>query len=143
MTQSTKINTSLLLWLSLFGAAIATLTVGGLTRAVEPWLWLIGGSIAVVAILKKSGSHYFAHGLFVGLIWGFLAGLIQSLFFESYLANNPAYANTLEQINFMPPRYFSLISSPIFGIFTGIIIGGVATLLYHASSAKSKRVTAH
>lgn len=105
------------------------LSVKGFTGKLEPFLWLLFGIAAALVLSKNVGEKTFLHGLLIGLAWGAINGLTQSIFFEIYVANNPQAQENFEKITFMPPRYFVLMTGPVIGLITGLVLGGMSLLL--------------
>jgi hypothetical protein len=115
--------------LSTFGPLMGFLSVKGFTLKLEPFLWLLFG-IATSLILSKNIEHNtMMHGLCIGLLWGIGNGLIQTLFFENYLANNPQVRDNFIKITFIQPRYFVLVTAPVIGLITGLVLGGLSLIL--------------
>jgi hypothetical protein len=119
----------LIIILSAFGLIMGLLSVKGFTQKSEPFLWLFITIISVVVLLKNIEHKIFLHGLITGLSWGILNALVQSVFFEIYLANNPSYQDNFQKITFIQPRFFPLITGPFTGLITGLILGGMSLLL--------------
>jgi hypothetical protein len=119
-------NWYLLIVLSALGLPMGALSVRGLTHRIELWLWVLLGLFAALAIAKNANSRWALQALLVGIAWGLLNALLQSLFFESYSANN---AEMLARFNDrpspVPVRYFLLLLGPLTGAATGIVIAGL------------------
>ncbi len=119
-------NWSLILLLSSFGILMGILSVLGFTRKTEPMFWLVIGFFTAFMIYRKVSEMSFWHGLIIGIFWGFLSSAIQSIFFETYLKNNPKYAEGFNKSSRFKPRYLILIVGPIIGLITGTVLGGLA-----------------
>ena len=105
------------------------LSVNGLTQKREPVFWFLGGVIAAFILARNLSTHLFVHALSIGVLWGVLNGLIQSIFFERYLEKNPKYRESYQKKLPVKPRYFVLIAGPIIGLVTGAVIGGLSLLV--------------
>lgn len=121
-------NWLLVLLLSGFGILMGILSVSGMTKKMEPFFWLVFGFFTAFMISRNVSEKAFWHGLLVGIFWGVLRALVQSIFFTAYLKNNPSYREKYEKNKFFAFRYYILIVGPIVGIITGSVIGGLAWL---------------
>ena len=125
--QGKTMDWKLVLLLSAIGIIMGLLSVRGFTQKIEPFLWLLFG-IATSLILSKNIDRPFLYGLAIGMGWGVLNGLTQSAFFDTYLANNPSMQQTFQKKTFVPPRYFALLTAPVIGLITGLVLGGLSLL---------------
>ena len=114
--------------LSVVGIIMGLLSVRGFTQKIEPVLWLLFG-IATSLVISKNLEKPFLHGLVIGVAWGILNGLLQSAFFDTYLANNSSVQQSFQKNSSIPPRIFVLATAPIIGLITGVILGGLSLLL--------------
>jgi hypothetical protein len=121
-------NWTLLVLFSFFGVVMGFLSVKGYTQRIEPFLWIAFMLIVALVFSKNIEYRLFLHGLLTGIAWGIINGGIQSYFFDSYVANNPAAHKNFEKITFVHPRYFVLITGPVIGAITGIVLGGLILL---------------
>ncbi|HYM92698.1 MAG TPA: hypothetical protein VET23_01050 [Chitinophagaceae bacterium] len=119
-------NWPLILLLSLFGVLMGILSVNGLTKKIEPILWLAFGFFTAFILSRNVTATVFWHGLFIGIFWGTLSSGIQSIFFETYLKNNPQYHKAFKKSAVLRPRYLILLVGPILGLITGTVLGGLA-----------------
>jgi hypothetical protein len=122
-------NWELLLLLSLFGLIIGFLSVNGYTKRIEPLIWLLTGMFSAFILARNVTSQIFLYGIALGLTWGILNGLIQSIFFDRYLQKNPKYKEAYNKKMPVKPRFFVLIAGPVIGLITGATIGGLAILI--------------
>ena len=114
----------LILLFSSIGLLMGLLSVAGLTQGIEPFLWLIVGIITAWVVSRKV-VRQFLHGFLIGLAWGTLNGIVQSLFFDTYMENNPHLRPDLESIPFISARLFVLAMGPVIGLLTGAVVGGM------------------
>ena len=79
--------------------------------------------IATVLYLKKNlSSYFFLHSLIIGLSWGLDCGLIQIIFFDTLLINNPIYANLINSLAKINGSIFLLLTGIFWGLISGTII---------------------
>ena len=117
-------NYKLIFQLSLFGLAMALATVFWIPSNVEPVFWLLIFIVCAYFIALKSSGKYFMTGFMVSIfncVW-IIAGHI--IFYHAYLANHTQEA---EMMTKMPlpdsPRLMMLMTGPIIGIISGLILG--------------------
>lgn len=122
-------NWFIILLFSLFGIVMGALAVKGYTQKIEPFLWLCFGIVVALVLSRNIDHKPFLHGLFIGLAWGIANGLIQSAFFDRYLSNNPSIQQNFDKVTFIKARYFPLLTGPVIGLITGLVLGGL-TLLF-------------
>jgi hypothetical protein len=123
-------NWKLILTLACFGILMGILSVNGLTQLlIEPILWTIIAIFSAYRIAKGSVQKTFVHGLVIGLFMGVLNSVVQAIFFEMYLANNP---HSTEGFSQMPGgisgQLFIVIASPAIGLAYGVVIGSFSLL---------------
>ncbi len=115
--------------LSLFGPAMALASILGWLGSLEGYLWLAIALLAATAISREAPGRHFLHGLLAGAIGGAGAVLLQSMMFDTYLANNPSRVADLGRMQAgMEPRLFVLVLSPIIGIASGLVLGLLSLL---------------
>jgi hypothetical protein len=122
-------NKKLILQLSFFGLAMAIATVYWIPSNIEPAFWFLIFIVCAYLIAKRCSEKYFWNGFWVSLansVWVTAAHL---LLFESYIANHTQEA---EMITKMPlpdsPRLMMLMTGPIIGIVSGLVLGLFAFL---------------
>jgi hypothetical protein len=121
-------NLTLILLFSTFGIVMGFLAVKGYTHKIEPFLWLLFACIVALTVSKNVNDKIFIHGLIIGLAWGILNGLSQSIFFSQYIANNPHLQESFNKTGSMNPKYLGLITGPIIGLIMGLVLGGLSLL---------------
>jgi hypothetical protein len=122
-------NWTLILLLSSFGLVMGLLSIKGYTQRIEPFLWLFFAIITAIILSKNTDNKTFLHALLIGLFWGILNGITQSAVFDQYLANNPNIQKRFNQSTFIKPRYFVMVTAPVIGLITGLVLGGLTLLL--------------
>lgn len=127
--ENNAMNWRKIFTLSLPGPVMGTLSLFGLTRGIEPVLWLLVALGCAWWLAKTVPSRVFLHGLFVGLLMGIGNSVMQSLFFDSYMASNPESAQAFQQIpGGLSPRIFVLMAGSIVGFLYGLLLGLFALL---------------
>ena len=121
-------NWTIILLLASFGLLMGLLSINGYTQKIEPFLWLVFGIIVAYILSRNINNKPLLHALLIGLFWGVLNGASQSAFFDQYLTNNPSLQERFKQSTFIQPRWLVLISGPVIGLITGILIAGLTWL---------------
>jgi hypothetical protein len=122
-------NWPIIFLLSAFGLIMGWLGIKGYTQKIEPWLWLCLAIFTVLVLSKNVNDKLFIHGLYTGVSWGVLNGVLQVVFFQTYLTNNPLLIPDFDKITYMPAKYFPLLTGPIAGLIIGGVIGGSCLLI--------------
>ena len=112
------------LLLSIFGLVMAIATVYLIPTKIEWIFWLVIFLICAYIISKQCTEKYFLNGFMVSIfncVW--ITGF-HVLLYHSYIASHPE----MEQMSAnMPlanhPRIMMLITGPIVGILSGIVLG--------------------
>jgi|ERR1017187_1691691 hypothetical protein len=115
---------NLIFRLSLFGLAMAFATVYFIPSGIEPFCWLAILIFCAYIIAKNCASNYFLHGLMVGIINSVWITAAHILLFETYISRHAQEAEMMAKMP-MPnhPRLMMLITGPIVGVISGIILG--------------------
>ena len=123
-------NWKLIFSLSILGLAMGIASVLGFVPHKLEWLfWLVIALFCAWWIAKKAIARLFLHGFLTGLIGGVISPIITAIFFSTYMANNPSYAEQAKQIpGGLNPRTFSLILAPVIGVVYGLVLGFFAWL---------------
>lgn len=117
-------NKKLIFQLSIFGLAMAIATVYFIPSNIEPLFWLLIFIICAYLIAKYCSSKYFLHGLFVSLLNAVWITATHIILFDTYIANHPQEAAMMTKMP-MPdsPRLMMLITGPVVGLVSGIVLG--------------------
>ena len=114
----------LILALSLFGAAMAILTVYVIPSNVEPIVWLAIFLVCAYVIAKKAPGRFFLHGFLVSLVNSVWITGAHVALAGPYLAR---HANEAQMMARMPmpdsPRAMMLMTGPVVGIVSGLVLG--------------------
>ncbi len=122
------IKTRLLLLTFGLGLIHGIASLFGIVQGFEYFIWIAIAVICVFWISGPSNKWIFWSGLFSGLAVAIGTGLAQGLFLDTYLQNNPEYAQRLDdQTNY---RLFTLLFMFVFGTIYGIIIGAISIALH-------------
>lgn len=122
-------NWKLIISLSLFGAAMGLASLFGYTQGIELFLWIIIAGICGMVLAKKVQGKLFLYGLFVGILDGVLNGIVQTLFFSTYIANNAESMTRFQDGTFSLSPLFTLMTGPVVGLVYGGFLGGVTVLM--------------
>ena len=107
-----------------FGILMGVLSVFGYTGKIEWLFWLAIAVVCAVLIAKVVSEKLFLTGLLVGLLDGVFNSIVQSAFFNTYLANNPKFAEGFGPIpGGLDPRIFVLLAGPFVGLLYGLFLG--------------------
>ncbi|MGN6532860.1 MAG: hypothetical protein ACTHK0_14055 [Ginsengibacter sp.] len=117
-------NWKLIFKLSLFGLAMAFATVYFIPSDIEPFCWLIIFIICAYLIAKNCSSKYFLHGLLVSIVNAVWITAAHIILFDQYISH---HAKEAEMMKKMPlpnsPKLMMLITGPVVGIVSGLILG--------------------
>lgn len=117
-------NKNLIFKLSFFGLAMAFATVYIIPSTIEPLCWLLIFITCAYIIAKKCNSHYFLNGFMVSLMNAVWVTSAHVLLYNDYMANHLDEAALMSEMP-MPthPRLMMLITGPIIGIISGLVLG--------------------
>jgi hypothetical protein len=134
-------NSRLILQLSMFGLAMGLATVYFIPSNIEPAFWLAIFLVSAYVIARACATKRFLHGFLLGLancVW--ITGS-HVLLAGTYLANHAKEAEMMKQMPISAsPQLLMLITGPIVGIVSGIVIGLLALLA--GTMVKPKSVAA-
>ncbi len=117
-------NYKLIFQLSLFGLAMSIATVFLIPSNIEPLFWLIIFIVCAYYIALKSSGKYFLTGFLVSIANCIWIIAVHIIFYQTYLTNHTQEA---EMMTKMPlpnsPRLMMLMTGPVIGIISGLILG--------------------
>lgn len=117
-------NWKLIFLLSLFGLAMAFATAFFIPSSIEPVIWLVIFIVCAYIIGKTCTSKYFLNGFMVSIfncVW--ITGT-HILFYRAYMMHHPDVAQIYDKMPLTGhPRLMMLISGPVIGILSGLILG--------------------
>lgn len=111
--------------LSFLGLAMGVATLAGLVpRGFELPLWLMIAVVAAIWIARRVERRVFLNGLLAGILAGLASPLVQVLFFDTYLRNNP---DAVEAFQTLPaglsPRTVVAVMGPVVALIYGLCLG--------------------
>jgi hypothetical protein len=117
-------NWRLIFQLSLFGLAMGILTVFLISSTVEPLAWLVIFVISAYLIATRTTGRYFLHGVLVGLANSVWVTASHVLLFHRYVASHPREAAMMLTMP-LPrhPRVMMLLTGPVIGLVSGVVLG--------------------
>ena len=118
-------NWKLIFTLSLFGLAVAVLSLFGL-GIFEFVIWLAIFVLYAVIIAKRAPGKYFLHGFLVSIVNSIWVTAIHASFFSIYVRNNPQMVQGTPPG--MNPRVIMIVAGPIVGAVMGVIAGLFAVI---------------
>ena len=130
-------NWKLIFQLSLFGLFMGIATVYFIPSKIEPFCWLIIFVICANAIAKKAPGNYFLHGFCVSIVNSVWITATHIILFDTYIASHPDEASMMAKMP-MPdsPRLMMLITGPVIGIISGLVLGLFAFIASKISKKK-------
>jgi hypothetical protein len=132
-------NWKLIFQLSAFGLIMAFATVSLIPQNIEPAFWIVIFIFCAYIIARVCSGKYFLHGLLLGLVNCIWVTAAHVGFYLTYLRNHPAFATWINLHTPISghPRLSMIITAPIFGLASGLVIGLFAFI---ASKLVSKKV---
>jgi hypothetical protein len=118
----------LIFGLSLFGLAMAFATIYVVPSKIEPWIWLGIFVLCAFVIAKRAPKRYFRHGLCVSLVNCVWITAAHYLLYDAYAAGH-AQEIAMASRNSLGPRTMMLVTGPIIGLASGIILGVLSWVL--------------
>jgi hypothetical protein len=132
------VNWRLLLWLAPIGPIMGTLTVLGVfPQGADRYFWfaIVTGTALLVA--RREPARALLHGAAAGLWNGAASTLVQALFLERLVANNPWFENAFAK---QPPGfdldYFVFMTVPFIGVAGGAMTGLLSMLAARVLAAR-------
>ncbi len=118
------LNKTLIFKLSLFGLAMAFATVYFIPSTIEPLFWLVIFIFCAYIIAKKCDGKYFLHGFLTSLVNCVWITVVHILLANTYITNHPEQAAMMEKMPLPEhPRLMMLITGPVIGIISGLVLG--------------------
>lgn len=117
-------NWKLILQLSLFGLVMAFATVFWIPSGIEPAFWLVIFLVCAYLIAKRTPGKHFLHGFLVSMVNCVWITTAHAALFSTYIANHPEMAQMSATMPLADrPRLMVLISGPVFGVLSGLVLG--------------------
>lgn len=132
-------NFRIVLSLSSMAVLMGAATSFGLMQGLDWFFWLVLALFSAYLIAKRGSKRPLGNGFLVGFLCGVLSSATEAVFFDSYIANNPASADRLARMAQMSdPRVFMLLSGATIGLAAGILFGLLALLAARLEGPRSK-----
>src|SRR5262245_34740849 len=117
-------NWKLIFQLSLFGLAMAILTVFVISSTIEPIFWGVIFVACAFQIAHKAPRMLFLHGFLVSIVNGVWITIVHLLLFDQYIVRHPDEAQMMAQISSsMSPRVMMSVVGMFAGVASGLILG--------------------
>lgn len=124
-SERPRLNWELVAALAPVGLVMGFLMVGGAGLPTIPIAWMVACAVTALAIARWGESRWIARAVTIGVVWGVLHNVVESVMFDSYLANNPGFEDALSNPDFFPARYFVLLTGPVAGFATGLLVAAM------------------
>ena len=118
----TNLNQKIILQTGVFGIFMGISTTLGWCQEKEIYILIFMIFTTILYLKKKLNSYLFSHSIIIGLSWGFDCSLIQIIFIDTYLINNPIYANFINSITNINSSFLLILIGVFWGIISGTII---------------------
>ena len=132
-------NVRLVVLLSLLGLVIGFASVAGfLQSGAETGSYCILAVVCATLIARLVPSRHFLHGFLTGFLAAVLGTLVEVLFFDRFLANNPKAVEAFQRIpSDVPPRVLVILMTPIVAACLGVFTGFLAWAAFKAFGRRS------
>lgn len=122
-------NIRLIFQLSLFGLGMGLATVLWIPSNTEPLYWLVIFMICAYLIALKSSGRYFMTGFWVSIANCVWITACHILFYKTYMAGHLQEADMMTKMPLSDsPRLMMLLTGPVFGVISGLVLGLFAFL---------------
>lgn len=103
------------------GPLMGGLMVLGVGVPAIPILWVIASIATAWMLFRKEEKKWLITVLTLAVVWGITHNLVEAIFFEAYITNNPEIGQQLTNPDFIPKRYFVLLTGAHTGFGAGIL----------------------
>ncbi|MEP2773976.1 MAG: hypothetical protein ABJH05_17610 [Fulvivirga sp.] len=103
------------------GPLMGGLMVLGVGVPAIPILWVIASIATAWMLYRKEDKKWLLTVLVLAVLWGITHNVVEAIFFETYVANNPEISQQLTNPDFIPKRYFVLLTGTHTGFGAGIL----------------------
>ena len=118
----TNLNQKIILQTGIFGVFMGISTTMGWCQEKEIYILIVMIIVTVLYLKKNLSSYIFLHSIIIGLSWGFDCSLIQIIFIDTFLINNPFYANLINSLAEINTSIFLLLTGIFWGLISGTIV---------------------
>ena len=133
-------NWRLIFLLSLFGLAMGIATVFVISSNLEPFFWLAIFLVCAWVIARNAPGRYFLHGLMVSIVNSVWITASHVVLFDQYIATHAKEAEMMKTLP-LAPRAMMLITGPIVGVVSGLVLGLFAFIAHKLVGARVKPAT--
>jgi hypothetical protein len=127
-----QMNWPLIFRLSLFGLAMGVGTVFFISSGIEPFLWIAIFLLSAYLIARQCPHRRFLHGLIVGVANSIWITATHIAFFSYYMGGHMREAAMMKSMPLPTwPRLMMVVTGPVVGIMSGILIGALALVIGH------------
>ena len=117
-------NWKLILQLSLFGLAMGIATVFVISSNAEWLFWLAIFLVSAYMIATRAPGRYFLHGLCVGIANSVWVTASHVALVNAYFAHHPKEVAMMASMPLAThPRVMMLITGPVVGVLSGLVLG--------------------
>ena len=103
------------------------LSLKGLTQGKELVIWFSLGFLCIAYIYFFIQGYPFFHLFLIGLFWGIINSSIQTIYYQTYIANNPRAAISYNKVSKkLNPRFVMILIGIGTGIATGLLFGSIS-----------------
>ena len=119
--------------------AIATVYV--IPSSVEPLLWLAIFVACAYAVARDSGDRRFLTGFLIGVVNSVWVTGAHALLFDHYIAGHAREAAMMQSMPLpQSPRLMMVLTGPVIGAISGVVIGLFCVIAGKFISAKNPGV---
>lgn len=99
-------------------------TVFWIPSTIEPFFWLAIFIVCAYILATKTTGKYFLHGFLVSVVNSVWIISAHVLLFDAYVARHASEAAMMSQMP-LPnsPRLMMMITGPIIGVISGVVLG--------------------
>jgi hypothetical protein len=135
------VNWKLILALCVAGPLMGALMVMGVfPEGTDRYAWFVIVGVNAVVVARKEPERALAHGALIGFVNGAVATLVQAVFLDTLVANNPyiveKFANQPAGFDL---QYFIYMLVPFVGIAGGAMTGLLSMLAARALASRRRK----
>ena len=118
----TNLNQKIIIQTGIFGVFMGFSTTLGWCQEKEIYILIVMIMATILYLKKNLSSYLFLHSIFIGLSWGFDCSLIQIIFIDTFLINNPFYADLIKSVSNINSSLFLVLIGVFWGLASGLIV---------------------
>jgi hypothetical protein len=117
-------NWKLIFKLSLFGLAMAFLTISVIPGNIEMLVWLPIFIICAYLVAKQASGRYFLYGFLISLVNSAYVTSAHIIFYSTYIVSHAEEAEMSAKMSTeLKPQQLMMVMGPIIGVVMGLILG--------------------